>query len=311
MDISELMDMAEREVVLAFAKQGDGKSRSVVHLIQDCQETGNNVVILDRGNGLAKAMREVFGRTPPENVQYYLIKEWSDLEEAMAMAFEWLGVGDWLVFEEAGKMWDFAQSEYSRRVYNKSHALHGLDLRAKAEARIADQIDEDSVDEKDKEIIKSIRRSETAGGGLSIDQDWGWIKEMHNDDLFDAAIINGTFNVLTTTSAEDLSDFDKDNPRFKDYLFINAKPAGEKLHVNRHNTVAYLYKYGEDWCWRTDMGGNEGKDRGYPLKKDEIFTDLGLIAGLRAHHKEVDEELYGPVPEPPAAKKSKKSAPSP
>ena len=48
--------------------------------------------------------------------------------------------------------------------------------------------------------------------------------------------------------------------------------------------MLYLYKAGEQFCWRTDLGGGYGDDRGFPLVKDEFCTDLGAIAGLMAHH---------------------------
>lgn len=295
MSVEDLFAMAEREVVLAFASKGDGKSSTVARLVADAKEQGHNVVIIDRDNGLAQPMKEVFRRKIPDNVEYKLAKTWDDITEAMTLTMEWLERGDWLVFEGAQKLWDMAQSEYSRRVYEKSHVMHALDLRAAAEQRIAGmaaELDELSSEDERKMLYK-IRQQDTGFNAFNGQQDWPWIKELHNDEVFDRAIVEGTFNVLTTASAEPLSEQDKNNKRFADYLYLGVKPGGEKGHDYRHSTVMYLYRKGGEFMWRTDMGGGVGKDRGYPLVKDQICTGMGAIAGLVAHHEAADEALYG------------------
>lgn len=290
LDKKDIFGLMEREIVLLYGKPGSGKSYSVARMLEQLVEQEKRVLILDRGNGLAKAFGEVFGKKKLPDFDYFLVKTWQDLIDGITLAFDTLGSGDWLVFEEASKMWDLAQSEFSRQVYDGSKAMHALTLRAKAEELIAESIDEDDLtDDAAKKEMRRIRKREIGFGGFSGENDWGWIKELHNDDVFDAAIVNGQFNVLTTTSAVTMSTFDQDNARLADYLYLGVRPGGEKDQAHRHNSTLFLYQDAAgQYAWRTDLGGGAGKDRGYVLVKDQLCPDLGALVGWLDHHTIAD-----------------------
>ena len=57
----DLTLLADREVILLAGGPNTGKSFSVAKLVQNGQEQGFNVIVLDRDRGLAKAIKEVCG----------------------------------------------------------------------------------------------------------------------------------------------------------------------------------------------------------------------------------------------------------
>ena len=277
MKSDDLNLLADREVILLAGGPNTGKSFSVAKLVQNGQEQGFNVIVLDRDRGLAKAIKEVCG-APPDNLDYFLATTWERVDAAMDAAFTSLGPGDWFVFEMLGSLWDFAQTEYSRRVYG-SLTAHQLALRADAQKLIQSQgLDLRATEKGKKDAAQAIVSKKMAYGGLEGRTDWSHIKRMHNDDLVYRAIIEGTFHVLSTTSLSSTGDEQAD-PKWDIFGKSSVKPDGEKTMVHKHDTVAVLTKKDNRYLWRTEQPGGLGKDRGgRPLFKNIDCTDVGMVA---------------------------------
>lgn len=274
----ELDLLANREVLLAAGGPNTGKSYSVAKLVQDGQEQGFNVVVLDRDRGLAKAIKEVCG-TNPDNLDYFVARTWDRVTDAVDHAFASLGPTDWFVFEMLGSLWDFAQTEYSRRVYG-GLTEHQLALRADAQKLIQSQgLDLRAESKAKRGEAQAIVSRKTAYGGLEGRTDWSLIKRMHNDDMILRCIINGEFNILSTTSLSAISDDERVDPKWEIFGKSAVRPDGEKSLIHRHDTIVLLGRSKGRYTWRTEQVGGRGKDRGgRALYKDVDCTDVGLVA---------------------------------
>lgn len=278
--MSDLNLMLNREAILLGGGQGSGKSYSIAKLIEEGQDedAGFTVMVIDRDRGMGKVLREVFGKTLPENLDYRLIKTWDDMIQAITDAFDILGAGDWLCFEHCGKIWDFVQEEFARAVYGESVGDHLLMLRAEAqEALRAAEIDlRDSDAAARKEANKTVS-GKMQYSGLDGRNDWGPIKRMHNGGVFDKVIVEADFNVLTTTAMTPLQDEDLKKGRWPDFHRLGLRPEGEKHQIYRHDTVAIAYQKEGQYLWRTDLGMDTGKDRGRELHRDVPFDNVGFV----------------------------------
>ncbi len=281
-DLDLLLD---REVILMAGPPGGGKSYSVAMLCKDGLEQGFNVVAVDRDRGIAKAIKEIFGTKKPENLDYFLANSWEKIPKAVNHAFDILGPGDWLVFEMVGGMWDMAQSEYSRRVFGEDVADHLLTLRAEAQELVnAIGASTRSSDPKEKKEANRIISEKMAFGGMEGQTDWNVVKRMHNDAVFDRAILNGEFNILSTTSLTQIMDRDASKwPLFEN---IGKRPEGEKHQIHRLDTIVIAERKGGQFLWRTDLGNGKGKDRGRELYRDVDFSDVGFVESYLAIHEE-------------------------
>lgn len=269
-----------REVIMMVGWPATGKSLSIVRLALDNPD--KKVMVIDRDRGVSKAVREVC-KKPPTNLIYRLVKTWDDVLGCINESFDILGEGDWLAFDQIGRLWDLAQSEYSRMIYGEELTNHILTLRAEVEKviRAAD------LGTKSREAT-SARARDTGFQGLEGRYDWPLIKRMHNDDVFDRVILDGNFNVLSTNSLSPLTDDDLKKKRYPMWQNIQARPEGEKHQVYRHDTIAVAYKTDGGYFWRTDLGGGEGKDRGRPLARDVDFTNTGFVRSYLEYHSEED-----------------------
>jgi hypothetical protein len=286
--------LLNREVLLLCGGPGDGKSFSVAMLVLDCLEVGQGVVIIDRDRGMSKAIKEVFisganapaaarleelgamGRKP-ENLDYFLADTWDKLPNGVNHAFEVLSEGGWLVFEMVGRMWDFAQTAYAERIYG-SLTEHQLILRADAQAELAKLgLDPRSADKKQRSDATKVLQQKTGFGGMEGRTDWPFIKRMHNEDVFDKAMLQGRFNILSTTSMTPLEE--REAGKWPLFSVLGRRPEGEKHQTHRHDTLAICYQKNREYLWKTDLGGGKFKDRGgRPKAKDVPFTDIGFVA---------------------------------
>lgn len=267
-----------RRVILLVGPSGSGKSYSIAYLAKLCQEQGKRIVIVDRDRGLEQAIAEV--GADPQLIDYRLADGWERVDETMAdvmgdnrLVYQPLGEGDWLVFEGLGRLWDLAQQYYSQQVYGHDPARHLMDLRIDAEQRIA-------AGETGDKTATQLRQAAGAYSGFEGRTEWSVIKLIHNDRVFDRAILGGEFNILSTANAEPLAQNDTtpENP----LKALGMKPDGEKGHAKRHYTIVYCQQQQGKYTWRTDMGG-AGKDRGKPLFKPVDMTGVGFVQSyLRA-----------------------------
>lgn len=286
----------EREVILAYSEQGGGKSSAIVKLIEQGEQEGFNVVCVDRDRGLAKAIREVFGGRIPENVDYYLADKWDKIPAAVSHAFDVLEAGDWFCSDMLGRFWDFAQTEYSRRVYGEEVSAHLLTLRADAQ-KVIDAAGQSlrATNKKDRDAAQAEVARAMQYSGMEGRTDWSIVKRMHNDDVFDRLILSGSFNILSTSSAKDVSDDEAKRNMWEMFHGLMKRPEGEKHQVYRHDTIAYLYKRGSEFMWRTDLGAKRGKDRGRNLYKDIWFGDVGDPQGSPGFVKSYMDWIANPV----------------
>lgn len=267
--------MEEREVIMLAGGQGSGKSYSVAKLVEKGADEGFQVFIIDRDRGLSKVLRGLFGKNMPDNLEYYLIREWDDIYTALNEAHNLLGPGDWLVFEHIGRLWDRAQEAFAEKVYG-GLTDHLLAARVDAEATIR------TADLKDKEATR-VRAKEMGFQGMEGRYDWPLIKRMHNT-VFDKAVLEGQYNVLSTTSVTPLQDTDVSKGKWPEFHSVGIRPEGEKHQVYRHETVAISYQRDGRYMWRTDLGKGIGKDRERELVRDIDFTDTGFVQSYGEYH---------------------------
>ena len=127
----------DREVILVGGGPSTGKSHSIVQLAIDGLEQEFNVVVIDRDRGVAKAVKEFIKLgvidEVPENLDYFLADSWEKVTTGISYASDLLGPGDWLCFDMIGGLWDLAQDEFTRLVYDETGADKILALRAEAE----------------------------------------------------------------------------------------------------------------------------------------------------------------------------------
>ncbi len=280
-----------RESLLLAGSQGSGKSHGAVKLVGLGKEIGFNVVVIDFDNGFAKEVQYQMGKQP-DNLEYFLAKDWGRVTDGINYAFKNLESGDWLVFEMMNSMWDLSQHQYVDDVYHGNIGNYLRQLRADAEAEIetleaAGKIvasKKDADPKSGKKTKDAIRQQSVTGGGLDGRTDWFPIKAMHNKDVRDKAILKGDFHLLGTTALQALEQSEAQS--WPEWTNLGRRPSGEKNNVYKFDSIIVAYSKGGEYFWRTDMGNGKGKDRGgRELVKDIDITDEGLIASYFDFHE--------------------------
>ena len=270
----------DREVILAAGGPSTGKSHAIVQLAIQGLEEGFNVVVIDRDRGVAKAIKEFIKLgiidSVPDNMDYFIATSWEKVMGAVDHAFANLGTGDWLCYDMIGGLWDLAQDEFTRLVYEETGLSKMMALRQEAEALIRDT----GIAKKD----QSSERARAVGfEGLEGRYDWPLIKKMHNADMRDRCILNGDFNILATTAMTPLND-KADKDKWPMFAGISRRPEGEKNNFHKHDTIVVLEKHDDEWSWRTDLGQGQGKDRGRGLVRGIEYTDRGFVDSYLEYH---------------------------
>ena len=263
-----------REVILVGGGPSTGKSRSIVELALVGLEEEFNVVVIDRDRGVAKAVKELCEEVP-ENMDYFIANSWEKVMEGVHHAFDMLGPGDWLCYDMIGGLWDLAQDEFTRLVYEESGADKLLALRIEAEELV-----------RQAGMSKKDATSERARGvgfeGLEGRYDWPLIKKMHNADMRDNCILNGNFNIFATTAMNPMQK--EDLPKWPMFAGVGRRPEGEKNNVHKHDTFILVDQKGGKFIWSTQLSDGQGKDRGRELVRAVDYTDVGLIQSYMDHH---------------------------
>lgn len=282
----ELDGLVDREVVLVAGAPASGKSDGIVRLCQQLAETGHKMVVIDRDRGTAKAIKEICGGVKPDNMTYFLARNWDRVKDGVNYAFRTLSIGDWLVFDMVGGLWDLAQNEYSRQIYGEDLTQHLMVLRAAAQAEMEKKgVSTRSTTDTDKRSANSIVATQMAYSGMEGRTDWSVIKRIHNDAI-ENAILSGDFNVLGTTSITQIDD--KELTKWPLFKVIGLRPEGEKHNIHRFDTIMFLSNEKEGYQWRTDLGGGIGKDRGRSLARGIDYTGTGYIASYLEHHNNLE-----------------------
>ncbi len=212
-----------REKILLVGDSNTSKTFSLITLAILMPD--RRVVIFDPDDGTSKVLGEL-GLTL-EDLPNLTIKpvrnDWDKLMEDYNEVKEELGEGDWFCMDMMGRFWDMAQNHYSISVFGTSHAEHLMMLKRQAQS--------------------------TSFGGFDGLQDWPLIKNIHNTDLVDDAVLYSPFNVMCTTSVTSFSP--KEKVPKKGTLGIYAsefgvKPEGEKHNVYRFDTQAFHYRLDDD-----------------------------------------------------------------
>ncbi len=237
-----------REKILLVGDSNVSKTFSLVKLAVLFPE--NNVVILDPDDGIAKVLDE-WGMTSEDLPNLSIIKvtkDWAGMMVAYRLAKTALGEGDWLCMDMLGRFWDLAQGYYSAEVFGHSHAEHLLMLKKQAKS--------------------------TAFSGFDGLQDWPLIKNIHNADLMDDAVLYSPFNVMCTTATTQFSPKDKVPTAGTLGMYaqeFGVKPEGEKHNIYRFDTQAMLYR---DHLRPNKYFFRIVRDRGRPndIKQEFEFT---------------------------------------
>ncbi|KKN77102.1 hypothetical protein LCGC14_0364430, partial [marine sediment metagenome] len=125
--------------------------------------------------------------------------------------------------------------------------------------------------------------------GLEGRYDWPLIKKMHNGDVRDHAILDGDFNVLSTTTMTPLQDGQGDKDKWPMFASLGRRPEGEKNNVHKHDTFLLAKQMDSQWTWSTLLGEGQGKDRGRELVRNVDYTGQGIVESYLEYHAE-DEE---------------------
>ncbi len=282
----------DRESIILAGGQGSGKSKATVELVAEGMEREFNVVVIDFDKGFAKEVKTQLGKQP-DNLEYFLAKDWSRVQDGINFAFANLGLGDWLVFEMMNSMWELAQSQYVDDVYGGNIGDMLRMLRADAETEIlalqgAGKLVKDKKDadpKKGKRTAASVQQQSVSYGGLKGRTDWFPIKAMHNKDVRERAIMRGDFHLLGTTALQALQQ--EEAQSWPEWTNLGRRPSGEKNNVYKFDTIIVAECKGKDkYFWRTDMGNGKGKDRGgRELVKDMNVTGISLIADYLDYHE--------------------------
>ncbi len=208
-----------REKILLVGDSNVSKTFSLVKLA--IQYPDSNVVILDPDDGIAKVLDEM-GLAIDDLPNLSIIRvtqNWAAMMAAYKMAKGALGEGDWLCMDMLGRFWDLAQGYYSNEVFGHSHAEHLLMLKKQAKS--------------------------TAFSGFDGLQDWPLIKNIHNTDLLDDAVLYSPFNIMCTTATTNFSPKDKVPTAGTLGMYaqkFGVKPEGEKHNIFRFDTQAFLLR---------------------------------------------------------------------
>lgn len=299
--------MLKRFVHVVAGAPGSGKSRSLVRLAQVLEPEGRRVKVIDRDRGLAEAVQDLCTDEDgtlniPGNLDYVRVKEWQHLEDAVQDAVENYEAGEYVCVEHLGRVWDFAQTSYTKDTLGARHSDIMNTLREQAEDEIKKAAESGGIartqngrrkvvkpgDEDWNAAADSVRRRYLGFKGLDGRLDWPLIKALHNDNIFESLINDGDFNLISTTTWNPLSKDDVD--RYPEWKQFGARPNGEKEQVARHSSVVGLYKRDMgggklEWMWRTDFG-EASKDRGHELTKDVIFSGRSYLESYAEFHGE-------------------------
>ena len=266
----------DREVILVGGGPSTGKSRTIVELAIAGLEQEFNVVVIDRDRGIAKAVKELCDGTVPENMDYFIANSWEKVMQGVHHSFDILGPGDWLCFDMIGGLWDLAQDEFTRLVYEESGADKLLALRMEAEELVR-------TSGKKGGDASSERARGVGFEGLEGRYDWPLIKKMHNSDMRDNCILNGEFNILSTTAMNAMQDTDK--AKWPMFSSLGRRPEGEKNNVHKHDTFALVTQSDGKFAWSTQISQGQGKDRGRELVRNVDYTDVGFVASYLEYHE--------------------------
>lgn len=235
-----------REKILLVGDSNTSKSFSLVSL--SIQLPDSKVVIFDPDDGISKLLGEL-GLTEADLPNLTIIpvtKDWEKMMEEYREQRDSLKEGDWLCFDMLGRFWDLAQGYYSRTVFGMSHIEHLMMLKRQAKA--------------------------TSFSGFDGLSDWPLIKNLHNTDLIDDAVLFSPFNVMATTSTTPFSP--KEKVPKKGILSVYAskfavKPEGEKHNIFRFDTQVMLSR--EDNIYSFSLV----RDRGRTVDVLEEFDITG------------------------------------
>lgn len=250
-----------REKILLVGDSNTSKTFSLIALA--VQMPDKKVVIFDPDDGTGKVLGEL-GLTLADlpNLSIKSVKnDWDKLKEDYDESKEELGEGDWLCLDMMGRFWDMAQNYYSVSVFGKSHAEHLMMLKRQAQS--------------------------TSFGGFDGLQDWPLIKNIHNTDFVDDAVLYSPFNVMCTTSVTPFSPKEKVPKKGTLSMYASefgVKPEGEKHNVYRFDTQAFMYRL-EDDTYHFRMIRDRG--RTINLKKEFDITGKSFYE-VYAEYREIE-----------------------
>jgi len=207
-----------RELILLGGGTNVGKTLTLISLAWVYPES--QVHLFDPENK-ARAMVEEMGLELPNLHIVGVTPRWDEFTAAYKEAKVGLTENDYVCFDMAGRFWDLAQNYFAREVFGASPAEHIVQLR------------------------KASKRADFEGfDGLT---DWTVIKRLHNEDIWDDAVMWSPFNVVATTSLTSYSAREKLPKTGVEGLLVQEFPESPKLEGEKHNkyrfnTVAILYQ---------------------------------------------------------------------
>jgi len=221
--------------ILVYGQTGTGKTFGILHIAASLKN--NTLFYLDTDEGTSKDVDE-FPDDVKSRLQYYLATSMDEMIADLNDATLKCMPGDWIVVDMAARVWDLAQSEFIRKVFDASEVgRYYLEMRRELERHPV--------------ITKSggVDKQPNLDGWT----DWVPIKKRHNEDFMDVLKMlprKKGVHVLVTTSADQL----KTQGKFADkgdtisvFGKVGYKPEGEKHNPHRFDTILFLSKAGGEY----------------------------------------------------------------
>jgi len=300
-----LAELKLREKLLLFGEFGTSKTYSLLNIV--LANPDRVCFVIDPDDGVAKVALELLGVDPdsmsPEeglaaiaegfpNLEYRLATDWEQVHAAFTDAHQGLQAGDWLMFEQLGKLWEMAANYYSKETFNIPALQKLMDARkteAKGKAAVAKMRAEGkNVEEK----------GQMLPGGFEPG-DWVPIKQLHNQLVMDLALARGVYNVAATTAVKDILPQERQTVSLFQRSFLElfgptgAKPEGEKHNLYRYDTVVAMRKTVVQGEIKYEAG--LVRDRGHRLGRIVWIdmTDKGFWAAYQEYRAEQRGEGSG------------------
>jgi len=255
MVVEEVDFSSIRDRVLIYGEPGVGKTWNVLALLRDHPES--ELWVIDPDAGMKRVIQE-FSDDVRKRTHYFLARSWKDVRKIFRHIRKRIKSKDFLLLEHLGQLWDMAQSYYIKQVFTKATGDFYIELRRR--------------------LIQSKKDEQARLDGW---KDWSIIKKLHNTDFMDVVTRGINCNIVATSSAGELYEFEKDKDLRNLYSSVGLKPEGEKHNAYRFDVVLCLGRTGNKFFF------TPVKLRGRPLfgrtdipKGASVFQVLWLKARL-------------------------------
>ncbi|MDX1746615.1 MAG: hypothetical protein R3324_11810 [Halobacteriales archaeon] len=251
-----------RERILAFGMEGAGKTFGWFSI---AAKTDGHFYVLDTDNTVEPFLDgERFGELADRVTYHVPWGGWEEYVDFLDKALTDMGPEDWLVVDRVDQVWEEAQQEFSRKIFDQGIDEVWMTYRTAME------------NDKDKK------------GGSPFDgfTDWAVIKKLHSrfmvGDSTKPGLIRAPGHVYLTAGEKRVdSKLEKDPNVLRTYSRIGVRPAGNKENGHMVRTVLRFIGNTPE-TWRLTTVKDRERAQLDAVKVGDFATDYLLkIAGWR------------------------------